>query len=482
MTMSPALSFTPRGAPRMRTSRTGSLALMFKCIFVVRAVRAHLAPTLPVHSRARTGAETNVSGSSAVEGRRELQASALGVCSNVMFAGRMTLAVGGEHTCTVSTAGALWCWGRNDNGQTSVPASASSNQVAVSAGGYHTCSLSIAGALSCWGISSEGQINVPASASSNQVAVSAGLYHTCSLSIASNVTCWGFNDNGQTNVPSSASSNQVAVLAGFALTCSLSMSGAVTCWGNNIFGQRNVPASSSSNQVAMSAGRYHTCSLSMAGAVSCWGNNDYGQTNVPASASSNQVAVSAGSYHTCSVSMAVVVTCWGRNDGGQTTLPVSSFSDQVAVSAGGYHTCSLSRVGAVTCWGSNSQGQITTVPSIFTYFGASLPCHSASLSINSPTPTAIPTPGFACGASLYRGLPYTDLVGQRIGLAAWFISEESCRIACCAAAAGCQGYSFAINDPAARFLNTPSACILFSNVTQLIPSSFASSGVLLSSL
>ena len=202
---------------------------------------------------------------------------------------------------------------------------------------------------------------------------------------------------------------------------------------------------------------------------------------MPSIATSGQVAIAAGGSHTCTLSAAGGAVCWGRNSEGQTSVPAIATSGQVAIAAGYYHTCTLSAAGGASCFGSNDNGQ-TSVPIRCLYFGAALPCRAASLSINSPTPTAIPTPGFACAASLYRGLPYTDLVGQRIGLAAWFTSEESCRIACCTAATGCQGYSFAINDPAARFLNTPSACILFSNVTQLIPSSFASSGVLLSSL
>ena len=218
----------------------------------------------------------------------------------------------------------------------------------------------------------------------------------------------------------------------------------------------------------------------MAGAVSCWGYNTQGQTNVPASATSNQVAVSAGGYHTCSLSMAGAVVCWGRNSEGQTTVPTSATSNQVAVSAGVYHTCSLSVDGAVSCWGYINYGQ-TTVPSIFTFFGTSLPCRSASLSISSPTPTAIPTPGFACAASLYRTLPRMDLVGSPVGEVNWLTSEESCRIACCAAPT-CQGYSFALYDAVLRVMAAPVACILYSNVTQLIPSSFAASGVLLSSL
>ena len=279
-------------------------------------------------------------------------------------------------------------------------------------------------------------------------------------------------------------SNQAALSPAFYHTCSLSMAGAVSCWGSNDFGQIIVPAFASSNQVALATGGSHSCSLSMAGYLICWGRNDFGQINVPASASSNQVAVSAGGQHTCSLSMAGVVLCWGDNSNGQINVPASASSNQVAVSAGRYYSCSLSMTGAVSCWGDNDHGQ-ATVPAIFTYFGAALPCRAASFSISSPTPTAIPTPGFACAASLYRTLPRMDLVGTLVGSSTTnpsrLASEESCRISCCSAPS-CQGYSFALYDGVLLTLNAPVACFLYSNVTQLIPSSGYASGVLLSSL
>ena len=50
----------------------------------------------------------------------------MSVCSNVMFAGRMTLAAGYYHTCILSAAGGAACWGQNGAGQTSVPSIATS--------------------------------------------------------------------------------------------------------------------------------------------------------------------------------------------------------------------------------------------------------------------------------------------------------------------------------------------------------------------
>ena len=156
------------------------------------------------------------------------------------------------------------------------------------------------------------------------------------------------------------------------------------------------------------------------------------------------------------------------------------FAGRMTLAAGGYHTCTLSAAGGAACWGDNTYGQ-TSVPFTFAFTGIALPCRPASLSISSLTPSAAPTPGFACSASLYRALPRMELVGSPMGSAQWLRSEESCRIACCATSS-CQGFSWQADDPAARFLSTPSACYLFSNVTQLMPSNGYSSGVLLSVL
>ena len=80
---------------------------------------------------------------------RALQASALGVCSDVRFAGRNKLAAGHSHACAVSAAGTIVCWGAGNNyfGTVTLPAVVSSNQIAVTAGDAFSCSLSSAGGV-----------------------------------------------------------------------------------------------------------------------------------------------------------------------------------------------------------------------------------------------------------------------------------------------------------------------------------------------
>jgi len=68
----------------------------------------------------------------------------------------------------VTTAGAAYCWGDNDNGQlgdgTTTPRAGpvavlgGLTFVAVGAGDAHTCGITTAGAAYCWGFNGNGQL------------------------------------------------------------------------------------------------------------------------------------------------------------------------------------------------------------------------------------------------------------------------------------------------------------------------------------
>jgi alpha-tubulin suppressor-like RCC1 family protein len=342
-----------------------------------------------------------------------------------LSAGVVAIAAGGGQTCAVTSAGAAKCWGLNDWGQlgngnhdnSTVPVDVSgltSGVVAIAAGRYHTCALTSAGGVKCWGYNGSGQLgdgnnansNVPVNVSGltgGVVAIASGDAHTCALTSAGAAKCWGNNDKGQlgngnntdSNVPvnvSGLTSGVVAIGAGFEHSCASTGVGAAKCWGENYLGQlgngnntrSNVPVDVSgltSGVVAVAVGGYQTCALTSAGGVKCWGDNGYGQLGngnnsasyVPVNVSglsTGVVAIAAGSVHTCALTKAGGAMCWGWNQYGSlgngsnansnVPVAVSGFIYIVRqnIAAGQLHTCALTSAGAAKCWGLNDRGQL----------------------------------------------------------------------------------------------------------------------------
>jgi len=342
-----------------------------------------------------------------------------------------TVSAGFQHTCALTSAGGVSCWGENLNGQlgdgtntsSSTPVSVvglSSGVAAVSSGLQHTCALTTAGGVKCWGFNGFGQLgdgtttnrNTPVDVTgltSGVAAISAGRYHACVVTTTGGAKCWGSNfwdqlGDGSALIFRSTPVNVSGLLSGVAAvsagdfhTCALTTAGGLRCWGDNLAGQlgdgtttdRMTPVDVSgliSGVAAVSAGRFHTCALTTTGGVKCWGSNSFGQLgdgttgsfrSTPADVSglsSGGAAVSASggdpdASHTCAVTTAGGVKCWGKNLAGQlgdgttidrnTPVDVSTLVSGVAgVSTGGQHTCARLTVGTVKCWGDNALGQL----------------------------------------------------------------------------------------------------------------------------
>jgi alpha-tubulin suppressor-like RCC1 family protein len=338
-------------------------------------------------------------------------------------------AAAGVHTCAFTVQDVLLCWGSNRETQLGIgitsyrpsPVEVQGLGAAISAiglGGQHSCAITNAGGLKCWGLSNYGQLGSTTAADfrplpgdvaglgTTVTSVVGGDQQTCALTAAGGVKCWG---NGSTT-PSDVSgltSGVTMIAAGRLHTCAL-VGGGVKCWGTNTSGQlgngtlvnSGTPVNVSglsSGVAAISSGGRHTCALNTGGGVKCWGENEFGQVgdgsttdrNTPAdvsSLSSGIAAVATGGDHTCAVTTGGGVKCWGNNQVGQgggssadscevaqggvgggtvfypcnqTPADVSDLASGVAsLVAGREHTCALMTSGGVKCLGSNAFGEL----------------------------------------------------------------------------------------------------------------------------
>lgn len=132
--------------------------------------------------------------------------------------GARAVAFSGKHGCAITTANGLKCWGNNDNGQlgnnntvtSSVPVNvigSSSNVAKIAVGGNFSCMITTAGAALCWGQNGWGQQGDgtyvgrltpgPVSGLASGVTdISVGDYFACAVTPA-NAWCWGANGSGQ---------------------------------------------------------------------------------------------------------------------------------------------------------------------------------------------------------------------------------------------------------------------------------------------
>jgi hypothetical protein len=246
----------------------------------------------------------------------------------------------------------IYCWGNNDAGQLNSVSVA--NLTAVALGYQHTLFLA-GGGVTGWGRNSEGQTTIPATAT-NLIAIAAGYYHSLALREDGTVIAWGYNSRGQSTVPSGLSRVQT-ISAGSWHSLALTSSGQVVGWGSDDQGQITTPAGLT-NAVAIAAGGHHSLALSQNRLVTAWGYNNSGEAGVP-SGLSNVVAIAAGHAHSLALKADGTLASWGAMN--QSTVP-TGLSNVVAIAAGYNHNLGLKADGTIVVWGSNGYGQLN-VPS-----------------------------------------------------------------------------------------------------------------------
>lgn len=293
-----------------------------------------------------------------------------------------SLAAGGDHTCAVDMNNKAWCWGEDGpaTGESSfnalpnythrhIPATTGTGGkvdfVAIDTAFTHTCALTAAQDIFCWGFNYSGQLGWPSNLinitpqatmianGTKYKSIATGMAHSCAIQVNGLLDCWGDNTQfqltGNTNtakfitvnskIPLLNGKTVTRVATGDSSTCAENSDNNTVCWGKPA---RSAPAStrnqgfvalyaSSSTSLATEmedcAGYQNctqTCLTDTSGELLCrnWVNSatpgplspvkkpwtdygvDYTQTDV-------------GPNHACAVTSERDIWCWGMNDYGQ---------------------------------------------------------------------------------------------------------------------------------------------------------------------
>lgn len=288
--------------------------------------------------------------------------------------------------------------------------------IAIANGRLHSCALTDAGVVRCWGNAESGQLGngapfdttayrvpVEVEGLAGVTAISSFSDHTCALDADGAVWCWGDNDFGQLGDGTTSPSNVPlavpglvgarAIAAGWEHTCAITADGSAACWGKNDYGQlgndTNVDAGAPvtvvglSGVTAIAAGRYHTCAVTDGGAAWCWGGDTFGELGNDEATSASYVPVmvggldggvthiAAGDSVGCAITESGAAQCWGVNGDGQLgngqsgsfveshtpTAVIGLTAGVTAIAPGFGYTCAVVD-GAAKCWGDNGDGNL----------------------------------------------------------------------------------------------------------------------------
>ncbi len=271
-----------------------------------------------------------------------------GECQNIV-----ALAAGASHMCALYSTGTVYCWGRNNDGETGR--------------GTLTSIEPVGQVILLTGVPLDDATSIASSSRSG---------HTCASRADGTVVCWGKNDLLQCGSDASA-----------------------------LRSPRAIAVPGITNAIGVAVGESHSCAVLSSGGVRCWGHNSSGElgsgsttpgtsgTPLPMVESDgaggmrtidDAIAVVAARRHTCVLhSGSTRVSCAGSNDAGggwtgvlgRGTLPVGNYpvADDVLLPSGtvvrslqtngGYyagHTCVLPMTGRPICWGTNTYSQIAS--------------------------------------------------------------------------------------------------------------------------
>ncbi len=342
---------------------------------------------------------------------------------------------GFSHTCALTTDGEAYCWGNNYYQQTGSTADVSCGYgercvrtpravlgghrfVQIAAGGNMSCGLTAAGALWCWGGGFPGEgtylgngtlssSTMPVRVASDSIFTSVGRVTGggCALTASGQAWCWGQNsgalgDGSTTPQPSPVpigGALRFTRLANGSHSCGIATDAELYCWGGNRWGQlvagevpfNNCCAVVTTPTRTVATGTYidvavgsndFTCAIRTGGQVECAGYNGSGVlgdnstishrgTLAPVAGGLVATQVSAGIESVCVLVTDGSAYCWGENwfgglgigtrsDLGEGTPQRVQGGPFTKISVGGGHTCAITPTERLYCWGSDVRGAV----------------------------------------------------------------------------------------------------------------------------
>lgn len=327
-----------------------------------------------------------------------------------------------NHTCGITADGEAFCWGTNVHGElgTDLPLSASfataPTRVAgglrfrtLALGGLHTCGITTEGETYCWGSNKWGELGVGTISTAQFCggvpcrpvpAPVVGIPELQEVRLGG----WGGVDAEEWGLESS---------------CGIALDGTAYCWGNNNFGQLGngsidsitgqsrhatpelVVASEPYQTIALSAWAPWTCGLTASGQVQCWGAREWHMepplaitvtetSGTPVAIEGTWTGLAMGGMAVCVRDAESAIHCWGYNRWATVADPPSdefiAVPQPIEWSAGAPATslalgvgsaCGLTSDGEAWCWGSNDEGILGTSETLQTcqdFNGDVIPC------------------------------------------------------------------------------------------------------------